>query len=62
MKYNVVIEELVTKTYGTRGEIDADNESQGRERAEDIAMEVTLEEIEAEWESGNTIRPGMFLK
>lgn len=49
MKYNVVIENVVTKTYGARVEIDADNESQAREKAEDIAIEATLEGIEADW-------------
>ena len=50
MKYNVVIEQTVTKTYGKDVRIEADSEDQAREQAEGIAIEATSEEIEGEWE------------
>jgi len=48
MKFNVLITQVATKTYSKAIGIDADNESQAREKAEDFAMKA--EEIENDWE------------
>ena len=50
MKYRAMIQQVVTRTYGTEVVIEADSQTQAREKAEDIAMDASISEIQEEWE------------